>query len=1114
MPDKRPLQFASSYEAQAKNKGVDIDSRIDDSLRSFMDKGDEVFAGEIVDTATGKTREQVVEGVRGNILNRMRQVNTDSRQSADRQRGEHRRYSELLVRDMTRISGTVRSRKRNADEYLELVDRERAEGTGRIARFFISARKNARIRAARNINARLDSQHAEMMAKAERWQDREDEYLDKVYRRHYAEYDALAKTWYELTRGYARIPQAEALEGEAPEGGIQPEVPDQRAIPDDAAKSIVEYTGIYDARGLENLLGTVSRDPDTAVSADSFAITDYKSLEGKADADPANHTKTHKRILMLTREDEDTKIRTRMKFTSNLKGRMSKKQFTAADSNVATAIPGPIPKADFSILAEEADLESDERDINGGYLYSEKNAEILSARLKRNGETVYGFYMNGEFLTDEDAADAPGGRVSGKEGMKWSGRRNWDKQEKAEKLRVAIRKSPFFQHVNARTIQFYTSYQADVEYTKKISQIVGDRMVETIVKSGMGINSVVEKLQADPAGIEEVPDGLKAPAVIYYINEKIRAGEAVPFDKAMDEPVIKYAIENYGKEMISASMQLLTENDPRLWTLARSMVENNSSAAIRTMDKLKYLPQGGEAMRMALMNELLNHQKAGSEFNIMNPLGILNTPGKRVLTEELNSRRGVGNWFKRNLLNGNLMRQVFTAAELGVQMSDNISDINFAIDTGEEMKDLDIQADRAQKTAWFAYAEMTSDYTNMSNLLSMAGVGITALATDSAGGNVAGNAAVGRTLTFDVFSLAGMIAPAADMIKGVGELVKYVWKRFSRWYKRKKGTMTDEQYEAEIAAETKVAAGTLQDLDGGTLKKIIKFCSSAIRFTSSGRSILANHITAQGGTLVYQNDDIGNFLRARNPFDLILTNLQRIVKIVDDIRDIVASSRRIGRIDQADASIETAIRAMVPLSENDERMGEAAKKNSQAQYFMSLSRMQARKSRSASAWNIGSNVAGGLRDLSDLIGNPVFKYIARTVTSILPKTIEFISWTIGKLKYDRQNFNNNIAMMLGDKSYADTPYFDKVLKRETGIVNKHYLVDLARIFTAIDTHAMVKNPNASAGEMELAKKVVGTLYGNVNNESVRTIRLGAMLGYAGMSPTTDWRSLLRNSIMA
>ena len=106
--------------------------------------------------------------------------------------------------------------------------------------------------------------------------------------------------------------------------------------------------------------------------------------------------------------------------------------------------------------------------------------------------------------------------------------------------------------------------------------------------------------------------------------------------------------------------------------------------------------------------------------------------------------------------------------------------------------------------------------------------------------------------------------------------------------------------------------------------------------------------------------------------------------------------------------------------------------------------------------------------------------------------------------------------MLGDKEYAKTPYFDRVLKRETGIVSKSYLVDLARIFTSIDTHVLLNKdtPDKSAGEMELAKQVVGTLYGNVTDENVRKVKFTDLLNYSGFSGESDWRALLRNSISA
>ena len=1229
MPGPRKLQFASSYEAQAKAKGIDIAARVDDSLKSFMDRGDAAFAGERVDD-TGRTREDVIRGVRENILKSMRQTNADSVQSADRQRNEHRRYSETLARDVVSMGATVRDYNRNEREYNELVRREGEDTRNSFSKFFsfYPARKKSKLSTKRSLLAKHGRQAEGVKTKAEKWRTIEDDYIKKVYRKHYADYDALAKTWYELTREYTRQPQGqpaqpligqqgvqpavragagqmtlkaflmslpadrksrlpgynqvpsstqdtgeiimdryingvneitirdhiaeeypgavladgmvtlpEGMEGmpglqqpeedviqpqepqiqinpaPQPEAGPVPEEQDRRAIPEDAAKSIVEYTGVYDELGLDRLLVNVTHDPDTAVTAASFTITDYKALDpDKPNVDTANHTKTHKKILMLTQANEGTGIKSRMKFTADLMGRMSKRQFTASDSDALTAVSYPQPREYYEeVQAEQANLESDERDINGGYLYSEQNAEILQARLKRNGQTVHGFYMNGQFVTDEDTATAPDGRVSGKEGMKWWGRRSWTKQEKAEKLRVAIRKSAFFQHVNARTIQFYTSYQADEDYTKDIDKVIAKGM-ETAVNGGnpMDPNTAVNNLMANPQSMDNIPAGLISYATALYIKERVAGNGMAVFNDPAHDPVIAHALDRHAKELSVTALILLTDDsDPGYWTLARKIVEINPATASRTSARLKYLPASGETMRMTLMEELANHQQTGSDFDWADPLAALEFPDAKVLMEELNSRRGKGNWFKRNLLNGNLLKQVFTAAEVGVHGLENASDASGFMGTGRFLDDT--KEERADRMLWFAYSQTTSNFTNVASFMSIAGVGAGALSWGLTGGDPMEGATVMRDLSFDFFDVADMVGQVKNMIDGAKTLISYLYNKFR--------TKTP----VELVEERKKEESSLQDLDGGVLKSILKFCDSVFAFVNAGRDIASVHVTAGGGPISAANSHWGELLATRGPLDLILTNLRRLVTIVDDIREIVVSSKRIGRIDSADADIETAIASFEDMRDSDTgimfadeeaEMGQAAVENAQAQYFMSLTRMQSRKQRSAAGWNLGANVLGGLKDLASLIPESLGGSIIKAAASVLPKTAEFIGWMVGKLKYDRQNFNNNIAMMLGDASYADTPYFNEVLKRETGIVNKHYLVDIARIFTAIDTHAMLKNPNASAGEMSLAKKVVGTLYGNVNDKSVRTIKLKDMLAYAGVSGESDWRSLLRNSLMA
>ena len=244
--------------------------------------------------------------------------------------------------------------------------------------------------------------------------------------------------------------------------------------------------------------------------------------------------------------------------------------------------------------------------------------------------------------------------------------------------------------------------------------------------------------------------------------------------------------------------------------------------------------------------------------------------------------------------------------------------------------------------------------------------------------------------------------------------------------------------------------------------------------------------------------------------------------------EVVTSTKRIGRIDRADAAIETAISALnepqavgqgedtaaQPENEEQRQLGQAALDNSQAQYFMSLTKAQSRKSRSKAGWDIGSKVLSIARDSVNQFVPTVDPITAsiKAVLAVAPKVVDFISWTIGQFKYDKSLFKDNIASMLGDKAYAKTPYFDKVLQRETGIVGSAYLVDIAKIFMSIDTHALAHKPDKTAGETALARSVIGTMYGNVNEYSMKTVQLSNLMKYAGLDGASDWRAVLRNSI--
>ncbi|MBQ9566445.1 MAG: hypothetical protein IJR31_00055, partial [Lachnospiraceae bacterium] len=268
--------------------------------------------------------------------------------------------------------------------------------------------------------------------------------------------------------------------------------------------------------------------------------------------------------------------------------------------------------------------------------------------------------------------------------------------------------------------------------------------------------------------------------------------------------------------------------------------------------------------------------------------------------------------------------------------------------------------------------------------------------------------------------------------------------------------------------------------------------------------------------------------------------------------EIHASRMRKGRIDDANTDIETAVASIKGLtaadfanidgrmdqrrqareqsgteavdeappeddkaleaSDRQAQLGKAASENSQAQFLMSYVRSHSNTQIAKSSFNLAVNT---LEAVDDIVDSVKALPLLRVFTLVAPKVVEFAGW-ITTTGMERSHLTTSIEKTLGDKEFASFryPYFDDVLKRETGIVNKHYLTDLARIFASIDSHAMIMNPNATQGEKDLGMKMAATMYGNVNEDSVKKLKLEELMRYAGVEQPESWRSILRNSLMA
>ncbi len=1130
------LKFEGSFEDQSINAGTDIAAVQDQSLHSYMDSDrSDFFANETVD---GVARNTIVTGIRENILKRMKQENEASDRSAQTRKGEHDNHKSRLVRDLEPLRGKRADLSKTEGELhsaISLMYSGRFSKLGYFERNFTLPRKIRNLEAERDKKlSEIKSAEKKVMDNAESWAGSLRRYRSTVYAKHFKEYDSLAEMYYKVTREFDRQAANPAAPADAanpalanpvaaapadaaapanPADAAAPANPaaavpanpaaaapgNQRAIRQDAQKRIKEYAGIYDPQGLQTFMTAIETQPNYAFNKDSIPVK-FRHRQG-ADSvniyDDANKTVTHTRILMETEEAGTPSVR--YKVDDNFEARMSKRQRPITGGSV------PVPVNPMDVMPDSfhqpmhaeniAALSANKRDVHGRYLESEESAAIVSARLKRNGARVHGFYMNDQFVTDEDTSDN-GGIATGKEGMQYSGRPDWDKQGRAEKLRAAIRQSSFFKHVNARTIQYYASYNSE--------EITGQREGEMLdYRAALQQRKDNHEQVVDPTDIsfaaqmDRIPEGELSQAMAAYILDNPGALPSNSVNDLSTDRVLSRFIAVHSERLPEVAAYLLAANDPARWKLGRAMIEFSSHVSRTTKLRLKYLPESGELMRLGLLEELNKNFKQRQAMTEEDPLGLLNFDRYNVFSDELMNRRGKRNAAARGFFTGAPAKKIlsFAGNTTGAAITGAMGVREQWLGSPDTMtsgEKAEWGAALRETALWTSYGEMLTTF--LSNpILGSAGF-VASLGTAFPG---TGEGA-GRDIVTDFGSLNSVLK---DIVKIYSAITKL-------WRKRKGVKETQRKGEDQ-----------LEDLDFKTARDIIKITNCSLNIATSIMGIIGTHMTT------FDSDDaltgaVGDFAGPQKWINGLIDIGRQILGVADDILVIIAANRRIGRIDSfTQGKLKTAMDSVpegrVPdPADAEQLMGVSARDSAHTRYFMSLTRQESRKERSAAGWDISSRASRIAKDICSLVPTAEAK-IAKAVFTVAPYITDFIGWTIGKLKYDRQNFNMNIATMLGDKSYSDTPYFNDVLKRETGIVNKHYLVDLARIFMSIDTHALIQNSDFvnNRGDAELAMGVVGTLYGKSNVMTYKQIQLKDMLRYAGVDARSNWRSLLRNSLM-
>ncbi|MBE5845223.1 MAG: hypothetical protein E7302_13795 [Butyrivibrio sp.] len=931
---------------------------------------------------------------------------------------------------------------------------------------------------------------------AVRWDNIRKNHRRGSFRQLYRQYDNLAMKYYAFSRG-VNADDRRLGEFIANGGG-------------NAAKRIAEYTGVFDLDQLNTLITDAINRPYTPPPRLRHKMYKETNAGSLNETDTGRNIKYHKAITVagfadgitnkVDEKEAGNPIARRYKLLSDFKGYEAKRQFT---NNRQTAVNDTGRTADErgktaarnneGREASQMNLKIDEKGTNGAYLFSEKSAKIYEAKTKGffRKETVHGFYMGNEFISDDYSMIQSNEQVGSIKGT------NLEDAALEESLRLAIRRSDFFRHVNAATIQYYSSYQAndianpddiktrikhrvrgqngqqqaDDAHDNADEQEQNNQPQNEQAGGPQGENQNNPVVQQDQAAInaawEAQPASYKLMQLIDAVMDP-NSQQAQVLNAGNDDNT-KGRIRTIFRDMLAEDtkreasreilMIMLSEENTSLWDMAREFA---ISMGGRFKTRVNRLPDAGELMRIGLLEEVANDRK----FDLSDIGGSLLPTSLQMHKEDLKAKRDGFFSFtniRQSFWDGSLLSPItgtFSAVTGDLKSYKYNGDIRYACNTFNKN-----------------YAEVAeSASTNFGLVLAP----IPAIVGITTGGTIKGLDDEGEAeineKAENSLSAVGTLYSAVEFIENVYSLVKKVQDLIKKGSDKKALLLDCLKLLVEIL--TNIVDIIYWWLD----KPFIKTALSALGFIKNALDLVKDAIT------IYRTSKEINKIKASD----------------EDINTAMTEYQEWKRLHQGNEEVSEN-----NMQSKAQKMGLANSKNSQGQYFLALAKSRARRQRKMAWFDAGKNVVSGTGNFIKWFALPV-SFAFKTAA----KVISFIGWCVGK-SHDNTHFTENIANMLGNKQYADYPNFSSVLKRETGIKNKHYLVDLARIFMAIDTHHFVTKPDKTEGETALVISLMQpylklTGGDNENKEKLKGVEFGKLLSAVG--GPGNWRAVLRASI--
>nr|MCR5748286.1 hypothetical protein [Lachnospiraceae bacterium] len=829
------------------------------------------------------------------------------------------------------VAGAQRELDRRAEDLAALnaikdtiaANRNAGNRPGKIMKFFSGTEKKARkaVNDAQETHNEALRLKQSLREKADKWSRYRQVYREKTFRKRYREFDRLATSYFAFSR---------KLNDQ------------QRTLPDGFSKKIAEYTGVYDDAQLTYIMNNISQnpfsDPPVLRHVRSKAMAGAGSLNTDATDRPVKY---HRGIVMtafsegnstLGDQVESGQAMVRMKLNNSFRGykARSQVQIVQGKKRLVDRFAGGANTDHVQNGEQDAanlNLAVNERGTNAELLYSENSAKIYKARTATFGGTqVNGFYMNGEFISADynsvQTMDQTGGLRNP----------NWDKADDEETLRNAMRRSDFFRHVNAKTIQYYMSYDPADQFKvgEKRQKILANQAGANDINSNVSIiyNRVIDSIQNNITDFANIINTQSPPGqqeTYMHIYATILQNES--------------AARNLG-------ILFLGDDDPAIWKFGERVARDLGGRFKRV---LSYTTEGGQAMRMELLTEFSNDRST----DLADITGTLLTPNRlQQYKEDLAARRDGFFSFtnlKQSFFDGSLLKNmagVLTAGTL------DLRNMNMSDATG--------------------FSELFNSFNNSYGQL---------LSSSSTNLGIALAPIPGTLKLLGDDAAAQTSASVGNSIFSLLKIISDIYKITRAWKERKE----------KSAWKNFLAFGTLIATTAKDIVGLVKYWLGKIQLVSKTNDILGAVVNA--------------------------------IEILMQITTIVTSSITITQIKKTDQDITTALQqsrdrqntllagnpnrqiSEADMENDTQKMGLAASRNAQGQYFLSLARSNASKARKAA---ISGMTTSGL----SLAGNTLGAYnVVKLPFMLLAQASKFVGWCIGK-HHDSKHFAENVAMQL------------------------------------------------------------------------------------------------------